>query len=453
EWLKSHLMPKLIAWTEQQSISRLSNKTQFPVTTSISLVEKEDYATLYQDLKLKYGKKWIQIWPEKTDPFKFVYEDVSIATYILLLWKAEREEKGTNELQSFVDLGCGNGLLVHILRSEGHPGKGIDIRRRKIWDFYGSDTVLEVKAFVPSNESIFSETDWIIGNHCDELTPWIPVIAARSSYNCHYFVLPCCPYDFNGKFSRRHAKESQYRAYLNYIYNIGKTCGFDVEEDRLRLPSTKRICHIGRKRTYEFSESATQNRMISEMFDDKMNADQEKIVIKPAENDAEHQQWSRNFKPREPIELTSNCKQLSRSFKDEFAFAVASRLLELPSKRVLKPMTDDQENDDDSDRVWNKGGELTLDAVASLFEKPTMQQLKKECGGIKTLLKLFHQVFIVSGNKVKIRDWSSSEISDHCCYSKCKSEKEKLYKTKLCWFYTHHPDGCPLNASTCSYAH
>ena len=60
-----------------------------------------------------------QIWPENTDPLKFVYEDVAIATYLIVLWERERAEKGLDGLQSFVDLGCGNGLLVHILNSEG----------------------------------------------------------------------------------------------------------------------------------------------------------------------------------------------------------------------------------------------------------------------------------------------------------------------------------------------
>ena len=61
----------------------------------------------------------LQIWPENTDPQKFVYEDVAIATYILLLWEQEREDSGREKKQSFVDLGCGNGFLVHILNSEG----------------------------------------------------------------------------------------------------------------------------------------------------------------------------------------------------------------------------------------------------------------------------------------------------------------------------------------------
>lgn len=51
--------------------------------------------------------------------------------------------------QTFVDLGCGNGLLVYILVKEGHKGLGIDIRRRQIWNMYSKDVKLEVMQFIP----------------------------------------------------------------------------------------------------------------------------------------------------------------------------------------------------------------------------------------------------------------------------------------------------------------
>ena len=38
-----------------------------------------------------------------------------------------------------------------------------------------------------------------------------------------------------------------YREYLDYICEIEENCGFVVEEDRLRIPSTRRICFIARK--------------------------------------------------------------------------------------------------------------------------------------------------------------------------------------------------------------
>jgi len=34
-------------------------------------------------------------------------------------------------------------------------------------------------ALIVSDGLMYPETDWLIGNHSDELTPWIPVIAAR----------------------------------------------------------------------------------------------------------------------------------------------------------------------------------------------------------------------------------------------------------------------------------
>ena len=62
---------------------------------------------------------FIQRWPEQTDPRKFVFEDVAIAAYLMVLWEEEQRVTGSNRKQTFVDLGCGNGLLVHILAKEG----------------------------------------------------------------------------------------------------------------------------------------------------------------------------------------------------------------------------------------------------------------------------------------------------------------------------------------------
>ena len=42
---------------------------------------------------------------------------------------------------------------------------------------------------IPSLDTRFSGVDWILGNHSDELTPWIPVIAALSGQT-HAFKTP-----------------------------------------------------------------------------------------------------------------------------------------------------------------------------------------------------------------------------------------------------------------------
>ena len=85
------------------------------------MVGLEPYGKEYLRLKEKYAKDIITNWAESSDPEKFVHEDLGIAAYILLLWRQQRqgEEWGEGRRQTFVDLGCGNGLLVYLLTIEG----------------------------------------------------------------------------------------------------------------------------------------------------------------------------------------------------------------------------------------------------------------------------------------------------------------------------------------------
>jgi tRNASer (uridine44-2'-O)-methyltransferase len=55
--------------------------------------------------------------------------------------------------------------------------------------------------------------DWIIGNHSDELTPWIPFMCSKS-INTRFFVLPCCMWDFQGKFTKNIKELGRYGTYL-----------------------------------------------------------------------------------------------------------------------------------------------------------------------------------------------------------------------------------------------
>ncbi|XP_065193525.1 probable tRNA (uracil-O(2)-)-methyltransferase, partial [Sycon ciliatum] len=264
-WLGKTLLPKVVTWMRPATTQTPQDKNSRNGTGSSStggsgypkctpLIDMDRYSTLYQHLKIKYGKHLVEVWPERTDPHKFVYEDCAIAAYLLVLWEEERERLALTQKQSFVDLGCGNGLLVHLLASEGHPGKGIDLRKRRIWDLYGPQTVLEEHAIEPSDSSLFPHTDWIIGNHSDELTPWIPLITARSAYTTRFFLLPCCFFDFHAKFVRRGHSRSQYLCYLDYIESICEQCGFNVAMDVMRIPSTKRVCLVGQTRSYPMED-------------------------------------------------------------------------------------------------------------------------------------------------------------------------------------------------------
>ncbi|KAI1883493.1 hypothetical protein AGOR_G00232010 [Albula goreensis] len=445
-WVRGVLLPKLVHWSTE------SRQSEFKSTLSLIPVEK--YSCMYQKLKEKY-KEMVKVWPEVTDPEKFVYEDVAIATYLLVLWEEERAEKGLTANQSFVDLGCGNGLLVHILSREGHPGKGIDVRKRKIWDMYGPQTHLEESAITPSDSFLFPDTDWLIGNHSDELTPWIPVISSRSSYTCRYFVLPCCFFDFCGKYQRRQCKKSQYKEYIDYISEISTVCGFNVEEDCLRIPSTKRVCLIGKSRSYEPAGEAQMDEIRTRFIQKRLSSSSSSSGPGTREGPAtglvgghgdeepgltNRGDWGEGFQPREKVEVTRNCASLPRDFIDGVVLRVGQTLLGL---------TPEERHDKDT---WNQGGSLSVREVAELLDKETLQTLKKECGGLQTLLRNNHQVFKVESGRVRIRDWRV-ETSEGTAKGQPKRKSPVAVKTRACWFHTHHPQGCPLPSERCLFAH
>ncbi|XP_053112956.1 probable tRNA (uracil-O(2)-)-methyltransferase [Hemicordylus capensis] len=454
-WLGSELLSKLAKWSTEVTKREFKN--------TLSLISVARYSKIYQDLKEKY-KEIVKIWPEVTDPEKFVYEDVAIAAYLLILWEDERTERGFSRKQSFVDLGCGNGLLVHVLSNEGHPGKGIDIRRRKIWDMYGSQTCLEENTVSPN--SLYPDIDWLIGNHSDELTPWIPVIAARSSYSCRYLVLPCCFFDFHGKYNRRQSKKTQYREYLDFVTEVGLVCGFNVEEDCLRIPSTKRVCLIGKSRTFQ----TTQETVLDKQRVQYINSRRSCNIMAPDIMDGVHHSGSPSaansatsliadtevlqktngervlisgFLPRGK-EQVRNCTALPHDLVDQVVLKVANLLL-----------SETQVSSCGNANTWSRGGSLALSEIAEHLDNDILKRLKNEYGGLQTLLRNNHQVFEVLNGRVHICDWREGKPS-----RKNKSGKHikhrlspKVLKTRLCWFHIHHPQGCPLSSVSCPFAH
>ncbi|XP_077157724.1 putative tRNA (uracil-O(2)-)-methyltransferase isoform X2 [Paroedura picta] len=453
-WLANELLTKLAKWSLE------TKKCEFKNT--LSLISVDRYNSTYQSLKEKY-KEIVKVWPEVTDPQKFVYEDVAIAAYLLILWEDERATKGLPGKQSFVDLGCGNGLLVHILSNEGHPGRGIDIRRRKIWDMYGPQTHLEECAASPND--LYPDADWLIGNHSDELTPWIPVVAARSSYSCCYFVLPCCFFDFHGKYNRRQSRKTQYREYLDFVTEVGLVCGFNVDEDCLRIPSTKRVCLIGKSRTYLRRESAALDGQRARYIKSRQCCrrappeeaggscpSESRPAAVPAVGPAAGKEVLENtdpggalistFQPRgkEPVR---NCTALPRAFVDSVVLKVANLLL-----RGIQDLSATSD-------TWSPGGSLTLSEIAAHLNEDTLKRLRNEYGGLQTLLRNNHQVFEVLSGRVHIRDWREAKQSSK---RKPSTPAEQgvpsgATKTRLCWFDMHHPHGCPLTSECCSYAH
>lgn len=407
EWLVDKLFLKLIKWAEEYSSEAITDP-------SLKLVDIEEYSQLYKNLKDKYGQKMVLIWPENTDPLKFVYEDLAIAAYLICLWN----KYSITQKPSFVDLGCGNGLLVYILNEEGYPGYGIDVRKRKIWDIYPKNVNLEVKTITPSDKHLFPNTDWIIGNHSDELTPWIPVIAARSSSNTNFFLLPCCSYEFSGKkYSRKDTSKSQYGEYLDYVQQISTECGFKTERDKLRIPSTKKICIVAFERTYKPEEFNI------------IDANITKLINQQGASKNGHENWIENFEPRAKVEIVRNCTKLERSLISKIISIVVTELLR--NENFISRQ--DQDN-------WNSGGTIALPKLIEKIHTDDLKLLKNECGGLQTLLRNHRYIFEVVKGKVSLR-------------KPPKLEEIQKFKEKPCWFHFNHPDRCLHDSATCAYSH
>ena len=90
---------------------------------------------------------------------------------------------------------------------------------------------------------------------------------------------------------------------------------------------------------------------------------------------------------------------------------------------------------------WNSGKTLPISSLVSeLSTTDLLKELKSECGGLQTLLKNHRYIFVVSKGTVRLR------IPDD-------DMGKPKFKTKICWFYENHPQGCPSKMEDCCWAH
>lgn len=179
----------------------------------------------YSRLKQTYASNLIARWVESTEPSKHVFEDLSIAAFLIELWKLMYHSR---PFPGFVDIACGNGVLVYILLREGYHGWGFDARLRKTWDILGIDEHLEERICIPQpfltslqstvedvlpgvrvHDGIFPRDTFIVSNHADELTPWTPLLAALSCQDdpLPFLAIPCCSHALSGSKHRYTSKD------------------------------------------------------------------------------------------------------------------------------------------------------------------------------------------------------------------------------------------------------
>lgn len=287
------------------------------------IIPQKIFQDTYAFLKGKYAKELIDNWVEQTPAQKHVFEDLGIAAFLIELWTdmyggivpkpddlppsvdLEDKEKERLELQTvrrsmaqqtfpgFVDIGCGNGLLVYILNREGWKGWGFDARRRKTWDSFGEtyqdhfkEMLLVPEALEPQDcdeetvddsppwqKGVFPKGTFIVSNHADELTAWTPALAYLS--DSPFIAIPCCSHDFGGTrfrapYHRKHfpsstpnaAKQvSAYTSLCSYVAYLSAQMSFVPETEYLRIPSTRNVAMVGRKRDGVADKGSLEERL------------------------------------------------------------------------------------------------------------------------------------------------------------------------------------------------
>ncbi len=236
-----------------------------------ALIAQDVFQNRYTELKQKYAGDLIASWAESTDPVKHVFEDLGIAAFLIELWAPMYRDV---PFPGFVDIGCGNGLLVYILNQEGYKGWGFDARSRKSWAKYNTQSgssedpvdALRRLVLLPSiiegergdlgeaqvHDGCFPEGTFIVSNHADELTPWTPILATIS--DCPFVMIPCCSHDLTGSRHRAPPPKdktkgaSAYASLVEWVYEIARDCGWDTETEMLRIPSTRNTALVGRRR-------------------------------------------------------------------------------------------------------------------------------------------------------------------------------------------------------------
>jgi tRNASer (uridine44-2'-O)-methyltransferase len=237
------------------------------------IVSRETFQDAYLRLRATHASRLVDGWREKTDPRKHVFEDCLIAAFLISLW--EEMYPGKKGWVGFVDIGCGNGVLVDILLREEWSGRGFDARKRKSWEGFQEETqnALEQRVLVPwvlggeteegVHNGLFEEGTFIVSNHADELTPWTPLLAAQSK--CPWLAIPCCSHDLGGAKKRfpppkkldgatgdlRNVSysNSTYSSLVSYVEGLAKLVGWEVEREILRIPSTRNVGLLGRRRS------------------------------------------------------------------------------------------------------------------------------------------------------------------------------------------------------------
>lgn len=277
-----------------------------------------------------------------------------------------------------------------------------------------------IKEYGVKNEDRENRSLWLIGNHSDELTPWIPVLA-RMMNASGFFIIPCCPFDFFKKYQRRSniAGKSNYHNYLEYICTVGDDFGYKPMLDNLRIPSTKKICVVGLDCSRNF-EAGQLDAKVAKVMEELKGGNQQGGIVK--------------FVPREDPRQTGVF--YDRTIQQGIVVGIFNLIMKGWEEKISK-----------QDGWYTGRDDVTFKEIAEGLSDNEREGLKKMGNGLRTVIKSHRNLFTFEGNIVKLRVPKPSDIK-HVS----QSSRHKI-KTRECFFKEKHPQGCPLSEELCSFKH
>lgn len=191
----------------------------------------------YSRLKEQYAHDLYEKWIEKTEPANHVLDDLVVATFLIELWRSmygvvpasetKDETRNFSQFPGFVDIACGNGVVVYVLLLEGYSGWGLDARRRETWSIFPKSVQerLKEKIYIPKpfmdvtdtggidvdiHTGDFPPHTFIISNRADEMTVWTSLMAALAcpASPLPFLAIPCCSHSLSGSSYRYPAPKS-----------------------------------------------------------------------------------------------------------------------------------------------------------------------------------------------------------------------------------------------------
>ncbi|CAF1600148.1 unnamed protein product, partial [Didymodactylos carnosus] len=242
-----------------------------------------------------------------------------------------------------------------------------------------------------------------------ELTPWIPVMAQR--LNINFFLLPCCFYDFGGKKFTTKKHENQNDAYLNYVEQICQVLNFDVQRDKLRIPSTKAICFIGRRKNINMTGHSN-----------------------------DHQESISTYNARDQIlkhfGIDLDCVTAEKETKQSSLMINKKTILQKTVKSDIALILF---------KYILQNGSISIPDAYNILPMNLKEQIKSEPGGLNSIIKSYKEIFLLSNNNIHIADPLENDMKQKLSKNGGNDQVMKNLKTKICFFHFYHPDGCPLN--------